>query len=81
MRDLDAIALSKQERLHNELISALFWITCSVENLSQLNRLAAPALGESFAVEIRASGYVAVDHLANRLGLLPANITLMGVRL
>ena len=42
-------------RLHNGLISALFWITYGVEILSQMNRLAAPALGESFAVEIRAS--------------------------
>ena len=27
-----------------------------------------------------ASGYVAADHLADRFGLLPADITLMGVR-
>ena len=39
-----------------------FWITYSVENLSQMNRLAAPALGESFAVEIRASA-VSGPHL------------------
>src|SRR3989304_8893726 len=51
----EGVASPRQVISYNFPISALFPITSDGEILSHLNHLATPALGKSFAVEIKAS--------------------------